>query len=75
MATLRCFEERQTHADWAHSRAQFWPLGASWQFTSHGSRAEFTGDQAMAADTVPKTVPIELALGASGSCSVSGVCS
>jgi hypothetical protein len=57
MTTRRRFEEPQTHADWAHSRAQILALDAPRQIASHGPRAEFTSDHAMVAETVPKLCP------------------
>ena len=67
MATLLRFEEPQTHADWAHSRAQILALDAPRQIASHRSMTEFTSDQTMAAGTVPKTVPAEFPLASGGS--------
>lgn len=67
MATLRRFEEPQTHADWAHSRAQFLMLDAQRQIASHESRSEFTRDLAFVAAAVPKTVPTEFPLASGGS--------
>lgn len=75
MATLRRFEEPKAHADWAHSRAQILALDAPQQVASHRSMAEFTSDQTMAAGTVPKTVPTELAVGSRGTRSASAICS
>jgi len=41
MATLRCLEEPQTHADWAHFRAQILTLDAPRQIARHGSMTEW----------------------------------
>lgn len=65
----------ETGSPWAHSWAQFLTLETPRQFASHGSRAESTGNRVMVAETVPKTVPTELALGVRRTRSASAICS